>query len=123
MNLALKEKNGLALKYRNMLIESDANFDPQAYILKPEIVMELSRKIIQKKTPYEMTLTAVKETLELLKTAVDKGDIKLNETETRWLSILCMQLDGIPGDEKTMIEMMMDGVYADKFIPEEYGLK
>jgi hypothetical protein len=69
-----------------------------------------------------MTLTAVDETLKVLTNAVDKGEIKLNEIETRWLSMLSMQLEGIPADEDTMIEMMKSGIYADRFLPEEYGL-
>jgi len=34
-----------------------------------------------------------------------------------------MQLDGIPADEETMIEMMRSGIYSDKFLPKEYNLK
>jgi hypothetical protein len=46
----------------------------------------------------------------------------LNENETRWLRMLSMQLDGIPADEDTMIEMMNSGICADRFLSEEYGL-
>jgi methanol---5-hydroxybenzimidazolylcobamide Co-methyltransferase len=123
MNLAAKKGNDFSLQYRNIMVESDAAMDPQAYILKPEIIIELSQKIIQKNNPYEMTLAAVDETLKVLNAAVDKGEIKINETETRWLNMLSMQLDTIPQDEKAMIEMMKSGVYVDRFLPEEYDLK
>ncbi|MDO8549361.1 MAG: methyltransferase MtaB domain-containing protein, partial [Ignavibacteria bacterium] len=111
------------LKYRNWMVESDAGFDAQAYILKPEIVIDLSQKLIQENSPYKMTLCAVDETLKILREAVDKGDLKLNDIETRWLNMLSMQLDGIPEDENIMIEMMKSGIYTDKFLPDEYNLK
>jgi len=122
MNLAVKKGEDFSLKYRNIMVESDAGTDPQAYILKPEIVIELSGKIIQKKSPYEMTLAAVNETLKILRNAADKGEIILNELETRWLNLLSVQSDSIPDDEKLLAELMKNGSYADKFIPGEYQL-
>jgi methanol--5-hydroxybenzimidazolylcobamide Co-methyltransferase len=116
MNLALKDGNELTLKYRNLMVKSDAGLDLQAYILKPEI------KIIQKNAPYEMTLCAADETLKLLRDAVDKKEIKLNDIELRWLNILSMQLDEIPDNEIKLIEMMKNGIYRDKFLPDEYDL-
>lgn len=123
MNVASKKGTDFSLQFRNIMVESDAMLDPQAYILKPEVVIELSGKIIKKNSPYKMTLAAVNETLKILSNAVDKGEIKLNGTETRWLNMLYMQLEAIPEDENEMIEMMKNGVYADKFLPEEYNLK
>ncbi len=122
MNLALKKRNEFTLMFRNLMIESDAGLDPQAYILKPEIIISLSQKIIQKDSPYKMTLCAVNETLKLLKEAYDKKEIELNDMELRWLDILSIQFDEIPGDENDLIEMMKNGIYADKFLPAEYNI-
>ncbi|OGU74248.1 MAG: methanol--corrinoid methyltransferase [Ignavibacteria bacterium RBG_16_34_14] len=122
MNLALKNGNEFTLKYRNLMVESDAGLDPQAYILKPEIIISLSQKIIQEDSPYKMTLCAVDETLKLLRDASDKKEIKLNEMELRWLDILSMQFDEIPGDEINLIKKMKNGIYADKFLPAEYDI-
>lgn len=123
MNLAIKAGKDFSLKYRNLMVESDAGLDPQAYIFKPEIVISLSENIIKENSPYAMTLSVVEETLKVLRNAVDKKEITINDTENRWLGMLEMQLEGIPPNEETMIDIMKSGIFADRFLPEEYDLK
>lgn len=123
MNLALRESADSSLKFRNWMIESDAGFDPQAYIFRPENILHLSQKMSETETPYKMVLTAVDETLKILRKAIDRGDIKINNTESRWLDLLSMQNEELPADEGSLIELISGGIYADKFIPAEYGLK
>ncbi len=123
MNLALKDNSDSSLKFRDWMIESDADLDPQAYIFRPENVLYLSQKMTEAESPYKMVLSGVSETLQILRKAVDKGDIKVNSTEKRWLDLLSMQNEMIPEDEKSLAEMISAGPYADKYIPAEYGLK
>jgi methanol--5-hydroxybenzimidazolylcobamide Co-methyltransferase len=123
MNLALKESADSTLKFRNWMIESDADFDPQAFIFRPENVLYLSKKMLEAESPYKMVLTAVDETLKLLRNAIEKSDIKVNDTENRWLDLLSMQSEMLPADEGSLTELIRAGTYADKFIPGEYGLK
>jgi methanol--5-hydroxybenzimidazolylcobamide Co-methyltransferase len=122
LNQSLKDGNEAALKYQKWMIESDACLDPQAYVLKPDVVIRICRRIIQDKTPYEMTLSAVDETLKILREASGKVELKLNEVETRWLNMLSAQFDAIPGSETEAVGMMESGVYHGKFIPAEYEL-
>ena len=123
MNLALKESADSTLKFRNWMIESDADFDPQAFIFRPENVLYLSKKMLEAESPYKMVLTAVDETLKLLRNAIEKSDIKVNDTENRWLDLLSMQNEMLPADEGSLTELIRAGTYADKFTPGEYGLK
>jgi len=123
MNLALKDNADSSLKYRNWMIESDASLDPQAYIFRPENILYLSRKMSEAESPYNMVLTAVSETLHLLRNAINKGDINVNSKENRWLELLSIQYEGLPTDEGSLIGLISTGKYADKFIPGEYGLK
>jgi methanol--5-hydroxybenzimidazolylcobamide Co-methyltransferase len=122
MNLSLKDGKDSALKYQKWMVDSDAYLDPQAYILKPDIVIELSKKMIRCSTPLEMTICAVDETLSVLREAADKKLLSLNEMETRWLNLLSFQFDSLPHEEELLLEMMKSGIYADKFIPAEYQL-
>jgi methanol--5-hydroxybenzimidazolylcobamide Co-methyltransferase len=122
MNIALKEDAASALKYRNWMIESDAYFDPQAYIFKPEIVLNISQKMIEAANPYRMVITAVEETIRILREAVDTGVLKINDTERRWLDILTTQMETIPAEEGNMADLIADSMYAGKYLPEEYGL-
>lgn len=123
MNLALKDNIDSSLKFRNWMIESDAGFDPQAYIFKPENVLYLSQRMSEAESPYKMVLTAVDDTLNILRKAIDKGDIRVNSTETRWMDLLSMQNEMLPADEDSLTEIILAGSYSDKFIPCEYGLK
>ncbi|MGE5798028.1 MAG: methyltransferase MtaB domain-containing protein [Ignavibacteria bacterium] len=120
MNQSLKEGIDSALKYRKWMVEGDAYLDPQAYVLKPDVVIRICKKIIEYKTPYEMTLGAVDETLKILREASGIGEIKLTNIETRWLNMLSAQFDGIPGTEEAAFEMIRSGIYEGKFIPAEY---
>jgi len=122
MNIALQDGRENSLKYRDWMIKSDAFFDPQAYIFKPDIVMDLSRKMIEAENPYNMVLSAVEETLKILRKAADDGELKINDMETRWLDILSMQSDTLPRDEESLTEIISTGPYAEKYLPEEYGL-
>jgi methanol--5-hydroxybenzimidazolylcobamide Co-methyltransferase len=123
MNMALRENEASAVKFRNWMIESDAYFDPQAYIFKPEIILKISQKMIEAPTPYKMVLTAVYETIKILKDALDNKVLKVNDTEKRWLDILHIQVETIPADEESIIDLMGKSLYTGKYLPGEYGLK
>ena len=122
MNHAIKDSAESSLSFRNWMIESDAYLDPQAYIFKPENVLALSKKMIEAETPYKMVLAAINETLEILRKAIDAGELKVNGMEKRWLDLLTMQNEALPQDEKSLTEIISAGVYADKYLPAEYGL-
>lgn len=122
MNISILEGFEASKMYRDWMIKSDANLDPQAYIFKPEIIIDLSKKIMQQQSAYDMTLCAVTETLAVLRKAVDEKSLKINEKETRWLDLISYQLDAVPEKESEMIELMKAGIYADKFLPGEYNL-
>lgn len=123
MNLALKDNADSSLKYRNWMIESDAGLDPQAYIFRPENVLHLSQKMFEAENPYKMVVTAIDETLQIMRKAIDTEELKVNDTEKRWLDILSVQNETIPADEENLIDLISNGTYTDKYIPAEYGLK
>jgi methanol--5-hydroxybenzimidazolylcobamide Co-methyltransferase len=46
MNTALAKGQGEARQLRDWLVESDAALDPQAYVLRPDVVSRLSQRIV-----------------------------------------------------------------------------
>ena len=52
MNTASSHGNQFARMMRDWVVESDAFTDPQAYVLQPSVVLDLSRTIISESTPY-----------------------------------------------------------------------
>lgn len=121
-NTALKEGTASARQLQNWLVNSDVYYDPQAYVLKPEVVLSISEKLAGCGTPLKMTICAVRETLETLRIAYQHKNLKLNETELSWLDLLAMQLDTIPASEAELWAHIKSGPYAEKLVASEYEL-
>jgi methanol--5-hydroxybenzimidazolylcobamide Co-methyltransferase len=123
MNRAIKEGKSSALKLQRWMIESDVYYDPQAYIFKPDIVLELSKKLSVIESPLEATITAIDSTLSILRNAVEKQELHLSNSELRWLNLLSAQLEAVP-DNAEMLTALVEssGVYAEKIDLSEYDL-
>ena len=122
MNTAKKSSLNSALDLRDWLTDSDAAYDPQAYVLRPDVVLEISEKIIQYDSPYRQTVEAANATLDILKKAPESR-LKLTDNDRKWLNIISMQLETIPDTEESLIEQMLSrGDIKDKFLPQEYGI-
>ena len=120
MNIAAKK--GHAKLMRDLLVESDCYLDPQAYVLTPENVFEISREIVKTSDPFSRTLNTARKTLEIIRRGLDKKELTIDERDLRWLDILESQVEEIPEDEEEFIEEMKDEVDETKYRPEEYGI-
>ena len=120
MNTAAKK--GYAKLMRDFLVESDCYLDPQAYILRPDVVFEISKEIVKTQDPFLRTLNTAKLTIEILQRAVKNKELVLEERELNWLDILESQIEEIPEDEEAFIAEMKKEVNTSKYIPSEYGI-
>jgi methanol--5-hydroxybenzimidazolylcobamide Co-methyltransferase len=111
-----------ARKLRDWLVASDAPRDPQAWVLRPDVVLELSRAIMAEPTPYLRTRRAVIATVAELRRAHGTGQLRIPAREVRWLDTLAAQADDLPEAEDQLLAEMMDAPEAAKFLPAEYGL-
>ena len=107
---------------RDWWVESDAGFDPQAYVLRPDTVLALAGQIIAEPTPYLRTRRAALATLECLRQAAAGEQIPLSKLELRWLAKLSTQADHLPEDETIFIAQMMPMIDAGKVRLSEYDL-
>jgi methanol--5-hydroxybenzimidazolylcobamide Co-methyltransferase len=123
MNVALAGGDGDARRLRDWLVASDAALDPQAYILRPDVVLRLAREIMEEETPYSRTRRAILSTLEELRQAHGRGDFKIAQREVRWLDTLQEQADSLPEEEEELISEMLKSELAGTFLAEEYGLE
>ncbi len=122
MNVAAGHGTDAARTLRNWFIESDAHTDPQAYVLKPDIVIDLARDIIAETTPYGRTRRAALATLECLRKAHSDGILTLNAGEIRWLENLSRQADALPEDEAEFITATQPLLSAERVHFDQYGL-
>lgn len=120
MNQAVKQGKDSVLSLRNLFVESDCGLDPQAYILRPDIVVDLSKKIINQPTAYLRTRTAALETLECLRKAVAENAFQISKMENRWLDNLSRQAETLPEDEEAFVADMVTKVDKSKVLLREY---
>lgn len=114
---------GFALQMRDIHAESDRIYDPQAYILDPEVVLKLSKEIVKGKTHFERTKIATAVTIAELRNGFKEGLLQLDAKELKYLDIFEKQLKSIPDDEAKFSRDMIKGTTKEKFDPEKYDFK
>lgn len=122
MNVARSRSDDDARQLRDWLVESDAALDPQAFVLRPDLVLRLSRAIMDERTPYLRTRRAVLATLEELKRAHQEGEVRIPNREIHWLDVLREQADRLPDNEERLIHEMLPSLESTQFLAEEYEI-
>jgi methanol--5-hydroxybenzimidazolylcobamide Co-methyltransferase len=122
MNAASAKGPEAAQALRDLFVVSDARRDPQAYVLRPDVVLEVSEAIVGARTTYERTRVAALKTLEMLRTAHENGDLDLEPRELTWLQRLSRQADALPEDEAELIASVVSNTDASIWRPDQYGI-
>ena len=122
MNTASAADKNTALMLRDLYADSDAGLDPQAYVLKPDVVLDLAAKIIAEPTPYLRTRRAALATLDCLNEAGADGKLKFSKVEQRWLDRLVNEAQALPEDEDQFIAQMIPQMDPEKILLAEYEL-
>ncbi len=121
-NAALDDSPEAARSLRDWLASSDASLDPQAYVLRPDIVLEISEEILTGATTYERTIRAARAGWRILDRAHRKAALNLTPREARWLGRMESAVTELPETEAEMREAMAGEIPANAYLPEEYGL-
>ena len=122
MNAATQESKEAALTLRDLFTKSDAHFDPQAYVLRPDVVLDLAAEIMSESSTYSRTRRAALAALASMRKAHAAGEFQLKKNEIRWLDKLSRMADQLPQEEEKFIEMMFPKIPPDKILLTEYGL-
>ena len=122
MNTATAAGPAEARQLRDWFTDSDASLDPQAYVLRPDVVLAISAEIVREPTPYLRTRRAALSVLTVLRRAASGGALRLSKPEEKWLAILSRQADTLPEDEEEFIAGILRQVDASKVRLEDYGL-
>lgn len=121
MNTAAEQ--GHAVLVRNLLADSDSAYDPQAYVIRPDVVLRLSREILKAEGHFLRTKKAALLTIQELKEALVKGKVQIEEREISWLEMIEQQLDSVQDNEDEFIkEMIEECAIIPKFDPKKYDL-
>lgn len=122
MNTASAHGRGEATKLRDWFVESDARTDPQAWILSPDNVIEISRAIVGAPDPYRAGVAAARAALRTIRDGHAHRGLVIAERELAWLGTMEEALAGMPGEEGEFIDRMLGEVDTSRFIPSEHGL-
>ena len=120
LNTAKKMGQGLAM--RDILVESDAPHDVQAYILRPDVIIDIASEIITETDPYLRTKKAALVTIDRLRKAIDAGKVECPERDEAWLDIMEDQIGDCPDDPIAFYDEIKSELDMKKFIPSEYEL-
>jgi len=123
LNTAASRSTGDALRLRDWLVESDAASDPQAWVLRPDVVLRISAQILQENDPYRQTRRAVLAALAEIARAHKAGELRILPREMKWLDKLQQDAEALPEDEAELLEEFLASPLRAKFLPESYGLE
>ncbi len=122
MNVATDQGAAAAHTLRDCFALSDASLDPQAYILRPDVVIEIAQTIVAAPTPYLRTRSAGLKTLEVLRRAQANNELRLARTESKWLDRLSAQVETLPEAEDELIAEVVPTLELDKVRLDQYLL-
>jgi hypothetical protein len=120
--LAIKEGKESVLTLQRLLVNSDISFDPQALILAPLNVIEISKEIVKCENYIDVTKRGCLRGIEIIENAIESGTLMNDQKETEWISILKDDIASIPIDESKFVEEILPTLDAGKIILSEYGL-
>jgi methanol--5-hydroxybenzimidazolylcobamide Co-methyltransferase len=114
-------KSGFASAYRDILVESDIAFSPQALVLSPASTVRIASAIVRQSSAYHQTVAAAAEAVKIIREAVAAKTLTLPGREAVWLDKIERGLDGLPDQESSLVAEMKDA-YGQLFTPGGYGL-
>lgn len=123
MNTAAARSEEDARRLRDWLVESDAPRDPQAWVLRPDVVLRISEQIAQESTPYLRTRRAVWAAAQEMKRGQQAGDLHIPERERPWLERLEKEAESLPDSEVRFCAEVADSSWRHKFLPDQYGFE
>lgn len=120
MNTA--KKLGYQKQMMEILQESDCHLDPHAYILRPDVIMQIAPEIIKSDNPLVRTKTAAACAVKVLKEAVKTGQVAVDERDAAYLDIMEEQIADIPDDAGKFWEEIREDIDESKFTAKDYDL-
>jgi methanol--5-hydroxybenzimidazolylcobamide Co-methyltransferase len=121
MNTASQKGKKYALDLRDLHADSDSRLDPQAYVLRPDVVLEISKELVKVNGYYARTKKAAELAFKFMQKGFDNKELDLSDKEQSWLEKLSGDIDELPDDVNELIAEVIDD--CPKLDPKKYDLK
>ena len=122
MNEAIRDGKATVNKLQDLFASSDTYFDPQALILAPVNVIEISREIVKGSNYIDATVRGCLKGMEIIENALETEQLKRDEREEIWIDTIKEELLSIPIEEDAFVEEILPSIERDKILMVEYGL-
>lgn len=122
MNEAIKGGKQEILQLQKLFVNSDTYFDPQAFILSPKNVIEISKEIVAGKNYIDAAKRGCLKGISLIENAITEGTLLHDEKEDSWIEMLKVDIESIPVVESDFVESILPTIDQNKVILSEYGL-
>jgi methanol--5-hydroxybenzimidazolylcobamide Co-methyltransferase len=120
MNGASARGEETARLLRDLHADSDSCLDPQAYVLRPDVVLDISKKLVAETGYYRRTKKAAELALEAMAEGHKSGRLRLPERELVSLENLREDIASMPSDEGRLTDEVMEG--CEKLDPKKYDM-
>lgn len=120
MNTATAKGHETAILMRDMHADSDSYLDPQAYILRPDVVLDISKELVQETDHYARGKKAAQLAFKHIQSAYDAGKLQLDDKELMYLDNMAQEVEGMP----TCVGEFTAEIIAecDKLDPSKYDM-
>jgi methanol--5-hydroxybenzimidazolylcobamide Co-methyltransferase len=115
-------RNGFAIEYRNLMVDSDRALDPQALILSPENVIRIAQSIIKEEGYYHQAKAAAISALNIICEAYKDRSVCIPKSEETWIDRLGNTLMNFPEREDVFIEHVLPELDESKYRRQDYQL-
>ncbi|MDR0248717.1 MAG: methanol--corrinoid methyltransferase [Oscillospiraceae bacterium] len=109
-----------ALLLRDLHADSDSKLDPQAYVLRPDVALAISKELVKVEGYYPRAKKAAALALEYMEKASRSGELTLSAKELTWLDNLTETVAELPGDVGEFTENIIGE--CEKLDPKKYDM-
>jgi len=120
MNEASARGQQTALLLRDLHADSDSKLDPQAYVLRPDIALDISKELVKIDGYYPRAKKAAALALSHIQKAHDQGSLALDDKELMWLENIANTVEELPADVGEFTENIIGE--CDKLDPKKYDM-
>jgi methanol--5-hydroxybenzimidazolylcobamide Co-methyltransferase len=120
MNEAAARGQETALLLRDLHADSDSRFDPQAYVLRPDVALRVSKELVTVDGYYARTKKAAELALAEIALGHRNGLLALSERETTELENLTTEVAALPETEGELIDDVLED--CEKLDPKRFDL-
>ena len=111
---------GHATIMRDLYADSDSRLDPQAYVLRPDVVLDISKEIVKESGSYNRAKKAAGLAASHIIEANKSGLLNLSEKELTWAENIGEAVGDLPADVGEFTEQMINE--CEKYDSKKYEI-